>query len=247
MEVGRRLTVLIPCAGRGERYGGEKALARVEWRGAVRTMLGHVIHGLPDHNRVVVGVRVEERMRYAAQHFCWTTNIRDSWGQAVTLWQMLQNLRLDETDGPALVLNCDSLLPLHHLRHMAETVVRENLCSVSLVHRLELDDQTARAMSYVDRVPDPTHFVEKPVVPPSRYAMTGAWAFRSMTELRDAIYRAMGEYGSGPAASRGELYLSQAMNYLPSGRHGTEIVERDDVVDWNTPATMALTGARILA
>lgn len=246
MEGSRRVTALIPCAGNGTRYSDSgsfpraKHLIPVEWEGLRRPMVGHVLRGLPGSvGRVVLGVQTD----YAAMTrdlpvaVC---AVGTSLGQADTLRQML-NAELDGTDadGPCLVVNCDAVIRSAILGHLVHAVtMRPEYCMACCVQRTE-----SLGFSYVDRVPNPRSFAEKIRLSP--WGMSGAWAFRSMRELREAVKLAMSAHTE--IGLREEVYLSHALNFLSGPFLAWQIDPEHDIVDWNTPEALAASGARLVS
>ncbi len=251
MEGNQRVTVLIPCAGNGERYNiaglnpaeyppvrsqAAKHLMQVEWDGEQRPMVGHVIRRLPAGvGRVMLGVRPQD---YHDSYMLPVAvcQVVDSLGQADTVRQMLDaELAGTDGDGPCLVLNCDALLPTVAVGSLIYSVTTQPAYCMACAVQFS----TNLGMSYVDQVPHPTRFLEKQRL--SSFGMSGAWAFRSMRELRSAVQTSI---RAGDCHSNGEVYLSHALNHLP-GPHVAWQIGARDVVDWNTPEALASSGARI--
>jgi hypothetical protein len=243
MDTSGCVATLIPCAGFGERFrkDGSPALAKhllpVTWRGLTCPMVRHVIRSLPASRGIVIlGVRAsafEESYCIPAR----TVVVEYSRGQADTLRQMLESdLASGTFDAACVVVNCDALISSVAVGYILQAVMRRPhaYCSASVVQR-----SSSNGMSYVDSVPHPTRFAEKE--PISSFGMSGAWAFRSKRELLAAIQTSMALSES----CRGEVYLSHAMNHL-QGEHLALQIEPMDVVDWNTPESLAASGAAIV-
>lgn len=233
----KHVTVLIPAAGRSERfvqhgYHGSKALLRVEHEGVQRTMLGHVLRTLPDYTRCIVGCRSRDHVGFYA-HAIHAVPLVHTSGQADTLRQILEHIGTDY-ESVCLVVNCDALVPRAHLRALVDLVLYENYGVAALVHRTRDSN-----CSFVDQIPHPTVFREKE--PISEYGMSGAWAVRSPAHLLDALRMSV----FNDAVVSGEHYLSTALNRVP-GPYVAYQTTPEQIVDWNTPEALEASGARIL-
>lgn len=234
MESHRRVKVVIPAAGDSRRYS-EAGIAipkpdlRVKFRGHTRTMLEHVISTIPNIcGKTYVGLR-PDMVGPKSTHFE-RVDIRNSAGQADTVLQILD--RFTE-DSPLLVMNSDALIERAALRRIIDDVTDRKFSVGIVVQRTHNE-----GMSYVDQVPHPVRFVEKQRL--SAFGMSGAWSFRSSRELDDALRYLLGHR----RMSKGEPYLSQALNYV-GGKKVTLEIEPHDIVDWNTPEAFAASGAVI--
>lgn len=226
-----RFRVLVPAAGMSQRFvdaghATPKPDLVINHMGHSVTMLDWALSALPHTliGPIVAGVRTEMTGPFRPHV---RVNIENSMGQAHTLLAMMHATCL--RDEPVLVINSDVVFAQQDLVSTCEEVLK-GADSGILVYRSE-----SKAMSYVDRVPYATRFVEKNRI--SAFAMAGAWAFRSSNQLQDCL-----EYAY---ANNDEPYLSHAMNAM-RGVHACHQTEAKHVLDWGTPEALAATGARIV-
>ena len=155
-------------------------------------------------------------------------------GQADTIRLLLEQIGYAPTQGGVLVVNVDNILPTQSLASLRLTADMVSASCSIMVHQ-----STDRSCSYVDNVLNPRVFLEKPDRPPSEFAMSGAWWFRSGNLLLEALEKL------DRVCPEGEVYLSQALQYLP-GRKVCVPVAPAEVVDWGTPEKLAASGARLV-
>jgi hypothetical protein len=223
-----RFKVLVPAAGRSERFAAAGYLKPkpdllIEYDGMRAKMLDWAISPLPRlvTGPVVVGAAPGMAGPDAA---CALVRVHNSRGQAHTLMTLIGEMY--HRDEPLLIINSDVVFEKEDL----SSICREVAHGADIGILVQRSDSTA--MSYVDRVPYSNKYAEKLVI--SKFAMSGAWAFRSSARLLDALVSVQ---------DMPEPYLSHAMNRM-NGVHSCVVAGK--ILDWGTPDAVVASGARIV-
>jgi hypothetical protein len=218
------LTVLIPAAGSSQRFvdagiAQPKGLIRFAWgEGKPQTMVENVSRGISTARRWI-GVSKGNDWHGIGIDVVTTGETE---GQAETLHKMIHLIGL--CNEPVLILNsdCGFTYPLSVFVRQAQ-----NFSAAALVFR-----SRSRAYSYVDGMPVFRSAQEKN--PISRWAMAGAYYWRSATELSAALV----EQHMAGAKHGEEYYLSGAFDYMDGAMLAVPM-ERAQWHCWGTPEDLA--------
>lgn len=227
----RHLWVLIPAAGRSERFAvagwkTPKPRLMVDHRllRSNRSMLEHVLDTIPSpewprlaalpSDEGQAGLMVRNQRLHIME-------VKKTRGQADTIRQMLRWIPASQLDETAVVvLNCDVVfLDPRLIADLVEQVERGFVASILVT------ESKNPAMSYAYPYPVPQKFVEKQVT--GRHAMVGGWAFASGLRLLQALDWAC-------CQDSGEPYLSHALGRIV-GPKISRLVPQDMWLDLGTP------------
>ncbi len=243
MDGAASLNVLVPAAGEGQRFrdiGIETAKPLIQFRrgdSPRMTMLEHALRGLdvPDA-RILVGVRGDQPWP-TLTNLCAPHELRlvgRTQGQTHSVMALALAAGYDPEsqeevpDAPALVVNCDQ----GFFGDLLNVMSRSHALFPPPVEAAVLTFQSRdRRYSYVDQAPRFQYAVEKR--PVSRWALAGAYWFRSTKALLDACIK---QHRMGPRHND-ELYLSGALEFLGGG--WCLEVDKKYVFSWGTPEELA--------
>ncbi len=229
-----KLWVVIPAAGESRRfkeagYETPKPFLRIKAKDGYETwMISHVVHSIPDLDRVsiIAGVSMGLREKLKSDLIDFKS-IYSTTGQAHTVLQLLEDLPEEDS---VLVLDCDMILEMKDLKKLIEMLSVYD-CTIAVTETFDPNS------SRVDQIPFPTVFVEKE--PISQFGIVGARGFRSILLLKEALEETLKDCKE----SGKEPYLSMALNHYPGTKFALLI---DSYQDWGTPERIKESGAEIV-
>lgn len=221
--------VVILAAGQSKRfqdagYKIPKPFLKVEWRGAVRPMIIHVINSLPRQftSRIIAAPPGHEQEMEYYDSLAYYISTEGTKGPAHTLQRVLHHLPNVES---TLILDCDVLnyhLDLYNL-------TKEPMCSVLVSPSID------PSCSYVDKVGNFTRLVEKEVI--SYYAVRGAYYIPRLYIEEFILTLEM------VVAEKDEPYISHVFNAMQVAKYALQTTYLP--IDWGTPEAIIASGAKI--
>lgn len=244
--------VLIPAAGQSTRflragYAGPKGLLRVQaptptgWS-RPRLMLDWVLRSVPLTCQATIVVREEDHHLFTRRELLDSQpdrarvrllSVSSTRGQADTVLQGLEQLRISPQSDAVLVMNCDGVVQDSDEIYRMWWPMENHFMHTLLVR----DDRPASAppiYSYVDHPERPTQFAEKRRI--SDWAQAGVWYFPDAGSLRRELAVTVER-----ASERGEVYLSAVLPRLAPARGSVSRTW----VDLGTPESISAAGWRI--
>jgi len=229
------LQLLIPAAGESRRfaeagYQKPKGLLKMGWRGKRRTMIEHVVESVSDSLAPLIGCRPQDWEAFAAALPAdyVVIPVGASMGQADTVARLACAPHIGAYDQ-LLVVNSDNAFAVkeHRLTTFAHNWYANSKASAGAV----VFDANEYRFGYIDAYPDFNFGIEKK--PISRYALAGAFFFRSARILLDAW--AEWRRDSKPDD---EPYLSGLFKYI-EGPKLASMIDRNQLHEWGTPQAIA--------
>lgn len=203
-----------------------KGLIQLRWRGVEATMLEHSAQILgKDYLNVRIAVHSKDMEQFAnwvntdayrckyGFYYVVATN-----GQADTAQQAVEAI-----EGPIVIVNCDNGFETT-LSDFGMMCIGNDVACGALV----FGSNGETRYGYVDNAPWFTYGTEKS--PVSRWALAGAFYFRSRHVLREA-------YATAPFSAGKECYLSQLFASIPGNKMAVRI-QRDQLHEWGTPSDL---------
>lgn len=222
-------TTVVLAAGSSARFKAHglnkpKGLVRLNWRGLDGTMLEHSAQLLDRRRRDVrIAVHIKDtsmfadwvghdshRMKYGFYYVVSTNGQADTAQQAV-----------DSIEGQIVIVNCDNGFQCDLNEFAAQCFHNEVNCGA-----LVFPSSGENKYGYVDGAPWFSYGSEKN--PISRFALAGAFYFRSRHVLREA-------YAATPFTPGKECYLSQLFTAVHGNKLAVRIL-RSELHEWGTPA-----------
>lgn len=222
------LHLLIPAAGESRRfaeqgYEGPKGLLKVHWNGETLTMLEHIVNSIDMRMPTVIGCRPPDYVAFVQTlPRCEVQAIRDSTGQADTVAQMAAEL---EHSDEMLVINSDNVFDQQAALHLVAQSRRTNAIVGALVFLADHE-----RYGFVDGYPFFNAGAEK--VPISKYALAGAFYFRSAREVLAAWDKFKKH------SSDAERYLSGMFQHF-DGPKVSVLIDKDLLHEWGTPESLS--------
>lgn len=216
--------IIIPAAGSSKRFkdvGIETPKGLIEFSygaGFAKTMIQHVIPYDAERYMIVSNDQRYCKVDKQLQQFI---HIDASRGQAETVGIACKHI----PDQPILVLNNDAM-------HDYPLFAFCDQCKWASSGVLVFDGHNNRNFSYIDNFPLFTYAKEKQ--PISRWAVGGAYWFKSSRQVLDAVNK---QLASG-STHAGEYYLSQTLWHI-AGNKLAVVMDEKQVHGWDTPEDLA--------